>query len=92
MRRFLVITLVIHILIYSTQATLTPNNKKSKKNPAEVKMNHGPVNSDVFQRGLVDAEPQAANIIAEANTYYRETSLKNFNGTVLGYVTPVSLY
>ena len=83
------VVLIIPILATCVHSTLTPNNKKTKKNPPEVKMNSGPVSLDVFDRGLVDAEPQSLSIIQEANTYYRDTSLKNFNGTVLGYVTPV---
>jgi len=90
MKYQLSVVLLVPLLAISVHSTLTPNSKKSKKNPPEVKMNSGPVNLDVFERGLVDAEPQSLSIIQEANTYYRETSLKNFNGTVLGYVTPVN--
>lgn len=74
-----------------TFATLGPSNTKKgkQKSPQEIKMNEGPVEKNVFERGLVESEPLASSIIAEANTYYHQTSLKNFNGTVLGYVTPV---
>ncbi|KAG5684410.1 hypothetical protein PVAND_013644 [Polypedilum vanderplanki] len=84
------IILAVFALISSqTSATLNPNSKKSKqKNPQEIKMNSGPVDKSVFDRNLVDTEPIAAKIVAEANTYYKETNIKNFNGTVLGYVTP----
>ena len=89
MKYQLSVVLLIPLLATCVHSTLNPNSKKSKKNPPDVKTNSGPVNLDVFERGLVDAEPQSLSIIQEANTYYRETSLKNFNGTVLGYLTPV---
>lgn len=83
---YLIMTLVTGVL-----ATLGPSNTKKgkQKTPPEIKMNVGPVDKNVFDRGLVEAEPLASAIISEANTYYKDTSLKNFNGVVLGYVTPV---
>lgn len=83
------LALITCLLISSAHSTLNPKSKKSKKNSSEVKTNSGPVSLSVFERGFVDAEPQAVNIIQEANTYFQETGIKNFNGTVLGYVTPV---
>jgi chitinase domain-containing protein 1 len=84
---------VMVALVTAALATLGPSNTKKgkQKAPAEVKTNQGPVDKSVFDRGLVDAEPLASSIISEANTYFRDTSLKNFNGTVLGYVTPVKI-
>lgn len=76
-------------------STLNPSkNKKGKQKSQEaiVKINKGPVDKSVYDRNLVDNEPMAADILSEANTYYENTHLKNFNGTVLGYVTPVSLF
>jgi chitinase domain-containing protein 1 len=77
-------------LLALTCATLNPSkNKKAKqKNVQEVKMNEGPVDKSVFERNLVETEPLASLILSEAHTYYKDTNLKNFNGTVLGYVTP----
>lgn len=83
--------LTILTLIVFTSATLNPSKNKKGKSKAtpEAKVNSGAVDKNVFDRNLVEIEPQSTSIISEANTYYRETGLKNFNGTVLGYVTPV---
>lgn len=82
---------ILVTLVTTVLGTLGPSNTKKgkQKTPPEIKINQGPVDKSVFDRGLVDAEPLASSIISEANTYYKDTSLKNFNGTVLGYVTPV---
>lgn len=94
--RFLLNGLVITILVYSVSSTLNPSkNKKGKQksqDTAEIKVNKGPQFHSVYERNLVDSEPLASDIVAQAHTYYKEKSLKNFNGTVLGYVTPVSSY
>lgn len=84
---------IIFTLIVYLSATLGPSKKNKGKQKAvvEIKMNKGPVNEDVFGRTLVELDPLASSIIAEANTYYKDTSIRNFNGSVLGYVTPVKL-
>jgi hypothetical protein len=84
---------LIAILIASASATINPsNNKKNKQKTTgdDVKEKSGPQDKSVYERNLVDNEPLASDIIAEAGTHFKETGLKNFNGTVLGYVTPVS--
>lgn len=44
---------------------------------------------NVFDRGLVDdEEPLGKDILVESGAYYKDTTDRNFNGTVLGYVTP----
>lgn len=85
--------LVLFALVQYSEATLNPSKKKGKgKQKAQevVNTNSGPQEKSVYERNLVVEEPLATDILKEANTYYKETSLKNFNGTVLGYVTPVS--
>lgn len=88
--------LVITYLICSVSSTINPSkNKKGKQKSqtaADVKINKGPQLLSVYDRNLVDNEPLASDIVAEANTYYKERSVKNFNGTLLGYVTPVSQF
>lgn len=82
----------IALLTFVT-ATINPSkNKKTKqKTTSEVKINKGPQERSVYERNLVDHEPLASEIISEAHTYYKDTSLKNFNGSLLGYVTPVRI-
>lgn len=75
------------------ESTLNPskNKAKSKQKVKEVvNSKSGAQEKSVYDRNLVVQEPLAVDIVSEANTYYKETSLKNFNGSVLGYVTPVS--
>lgn len=82
-------------LLTSVKATINPSkSKKTKQKTAaevNVKINKGPQERSVYERNLVDHEPLASEIIAEAHTYYKDTSLKNFNGSLLGYVTPVRI-
>lgn len=79
--------------ISCVSSTINPskNKKGNKRNqePHSVKINKGPQEKSVYERNLVESEPLASDIIAEAHTYYKYTNLKNFNGSVLGYVTPV---
>ena len=81
MKKFLILILCIFTIAIGAQAQQTE---------VKVKINVGPQDRSVYERNLVDNEPLASDIIAESGAYYKETSLKNFNGTVLGYVTPVS--
>lgn len=49
----------------------------------------GPVDRNVFERGLVDDdEPLIKDILVESGAYYKNTKDRHFNGTILGYVTP----
>lgn len=84
--------IVLILLTTCVSATINPSkNKKGKQKISDVnvKVNKGPQEKSVYDKNLVDIEPLASEIIAEAHTYYRETYIKNFNGSLLGYVTPV---
>lgn len=84
---------VVFLFLQYGESTLNPskNKAKSKQKLKEVvNPNSGPQEKSVYEKNLVVEEPLASDILVEANTYYKETSLKNFNGTILGYVTPVS--
>lgn len=75
-----------------SQATISPSSKGKKAKASkekELKVNEGPVEDNVFERVLVDEEPSAADILMENGAYCKDTSRRLFNGTVLGYVTPV---
>lgn len=49
----------------------------------------GPIDLSVFDRNLVDDdEALAKEVIVESGAYYKDTSDRQFNGTILGYVTP----
>lgn len=91
--KILLNSVLLIALTSCVSSTLNPSkNKKGKQKAQEanVKVNKGPQEKSVYDRNLVDNEPLASEILSEANTYYGNTALKNFNGTVLGYVTPVS--
>lgn len=71
-------------------ATLSPSNKNKKpKSGKDIKVKSGPQPDSVFDRNLVEEEPMARDIIVENAAYYKDTKNRLFNGTVLGYVTPV---
>lgn len=72
--------------------TISPSSKgKRAKTPKELKVNVGPADKSVFDRNLIEDEPLARDILAEHGAYFQDTSARRFDGTVLGYVTPVRL-
>lgn len=88
---FLLLSICTLYELPSIDTTISPSSKgKKSKQPKELKVIAGPVTDNVFDRGLVDDEPLANDILMEHSAYYRDTAIRNFNGTVLGYVTPVS--
>lgn len=90
MKFFVGVVLVALATVQLTGATLSPSDIKNKgKKVKELKTKQGPQANSVFERGLVQQEPSAKDILVENAAYHEETSLKNFNGKVLGYVTPV---
>ncbi|XP_001869617.2 chitinase domain-containing protein 1 [Culex quinquefasciatus] len=89
MKFFVVVVLVALATVQLTGATLSPSDIKNKgKKVKELKTKQGPQANSVFERGLVQQEPSAKDILVENAAYHEVTSLKNFNGKVLGYVTP----
>ncbi|XP_055711105.1 chitinase domain-containing protein 1 [Phlebotomus papatasi] len=77
---------IVLIVISSVSCTLTPNSKSQKgSKTGELKVRKGPVNNP---RDLVREEPSAKEILKENGAYYYNTSIKNFKGTVLAFVTP----
>lgn len=86
------LALVALLLVVSiVDATLVPS-KKGKKAAKELKTKQGPQPSSVLDRNLVEEEPAARDILVEHATYFRDTDRRLFDGTVLGYVTPVNIY
>lgn len=93
MRQIFAFLALLLALVQISGGTLTPSDVKGKgKKVKELKVKQGPQPSSVFDRGLIQEEPSAKDILVESGAYYEETALKNFKGTVLGYVTPVSEY
>uniref|UniRef100_A0A8D8GDF6 Chitinase domain-containing protein 1 n=1 Tax=Culex pipiens TaxID=7175 RepID=A0A8D8GDF6_CULPI len=89
MKFFVGVVLLGLATVHLTGATLSPSDIKNKgKKVKELKTKQGPQATSVFERGLVQQEPSAKDILVENAAYHEETALKNFNGKVLGYVTP----
>ncbi|XP_034475362.1 chitinase domain-containing protein 1 [Drosophila innubila] len=67
--------------------TLSPDSK-SKSKHKESKYLRGPQDNDVFGLDLISSEPLPKDILMNHEAYYKDTALRHFNGTTLGYVTP----
>lgn len=81
--------LVIVVSLGLCLATISPGDK-NKNQQKTVKVRKGPIEDNVFERKLIDEEPSPQSIIVESGAYCKNTERRMFNGTVLGYVTPVS--
>lgn len=89
MKQFTGTVLLLLTALQLSTGTLSPSDVKNKNKKAkELKVRQGPQPTSVLERGLVQEEPSAKDILVESGTFYEETALKNFKGTVLGYVTP----
>jgi hypothetical protein len=90
----ILIKLCLIFVIFSSVAhgTLTPKSKNDKKTTKtkEFKVKVTPDSLSVFDRNLIEEEPVSRDILVENQAYYKDTKTRRFNGTVLGYVTPVS--
>lgn len=84
-RRQLLFLLDIGTVLSLAAATISPGNKV--KQNKQLKVKSGPQEENVIDRNLVEEEPMAKDILIENAGYHKETSLRHFNGTVLGYVT-----
>ncbi|XP_034101481.1 chitinase domain-containing protein 1 [Drosophila albomicans] len=81
--------IMLLLLLCSQQATATLSpDSKSKSKHKESKFLRGPQDSDVFDLDLVSSEPLPKDILMHHDAYYKDTALRHFNGTTLGYVTP----
>lgn len=76
------------LLISKVESTISPGDK-SQKQPKPLKVKTGPRVESVFDLDLIDIEPSAKEILINSGSYYKDTSARRFNGTVLGFVTPV---
>lgn len=92
---FLTLTVIFGASISSVNSTLSPKSKGDKSRnvvkpeKVELVLKTGALEENIFERGLIDDEPSAKDIIVENGAYYKDTAINYFNGSVLGYVTPV---
>ena len=85
---------ILLLLISEMNSTLSKRDKKKKAKdndkvveykPAKV----GPTEKSVYSKSLVTGEQLVAkDILENHSSYFKDTALKNFEGPVLGYVTP----
>lgn len=88
-RLCLVLALCVHLA--GVSGTISKSDKTKSKSKLNVKT--GKIDKTVFDRDLVTQdEPSSKSILMESGAYYQDTALRNFNGTVLGYVTPVNQF
>lgn len=82
-------------ILCEVHCTLSPSNKSKKGNKTgkekELNIKVGAQRYSVFDRNLIEDEPSARDILVECGSYYKDTENRLFNGTVLGYVTSVSI-
>lgn len=73
-------------------ATLTPKSPRGNKENINKldKVRLGPQNYTVFDKNFVTEAATAKDILGNYQAFFRETDEYNFDGLVLGYVTPVS--
>uniref|UniRef100_A0A1A9X0P7 Chitinase domain-containing protein 1 n=1 Tax=Glossina brevipalpis TaxID=37001 RepID=A0A1A9X0P7_9MUSC len=86
LKEMMLLTLLV-LFIYAALGTITPGNKVKGKSK-QLKLKNGPQNVSVYDLDLIEAEPSAKDILINCQAYFKDTSLRNFNNTVLGYVTP----
>jgi len=63
-------------------------SKSDKKGQGKITSVGGPSDVSVYQKNLVSINLKAKNIVKNYNSYFQDTVQRNFNGPVLGYVTP----
>uniref|UniRef100_T1K9A3 Chitinase domain-containing protein 1 n=1 Tax=Tetranychus urticae TaxID=32264 RepID=T1K9A3_TETUR len=78
------ILLIFLVFCVVTDATLTPDDSGNKDRKPGYE---GSSNSSLADRGLLVTNPKVKDILREYQIYSEDAS-RNFNGTVLGYVTP----
>ncbi|XP_037094017.1 chitinase domain-containing protein 1-like [Pollicipes pollicipes] len=84
MKVFITFTVLLSALSIAL-GTLSPDDSKGKK---KAKALSGPVSTSVEERGLVKTAITAKEIVQHHAAYSRATAEANFEGPVLGYVTP----
>ncbi|XP_036343686.1 chitinase domain-containing protein 1-like, partial [Rhagoletis pomonella] len=80
---------VLLIVASLIEATISPRKGRVEKTKAIKPLNvlAGPHDKSVFERNLIDVRPLPQEILEHNAAYYKDTTLRNFNDTVLGYVT-----
>ncbi|XP_011303310.1 chitinase domain-containing protein 1 [Fopius arisanus] len=83
-----ILKISLWFLLGTATCTLSPPTDKHRRDKGKVESKKGPVNQNVFDRGLVVQEPKPIDILRESGLYYKDTNFRQFTGEVLGYITP----
>ncbi|KAF7282679.1 hypothetical protein GWI33_002149 [Rhynchophorus ferrugineus] len=79
----------IFLYVVSASQTLSPKNRGNKKKQDEkYKTKIGPQKYTVFDKKFVTETVAGRDILSNYRAFFAETDEYNFNGLVLGYVTP----
>ncbi|EFA08676.1 chitinase domain-containing protein 1 [Tribolium castaneum] len=81
--------LILVTLLSAVHGTLTPKSRKDKRDDKFfVHIKTGPQNITVFDRNLVTEAATPREVLQNYLAYFREIDNYQFDGLVLGYVTP----
>lgn len=91
----LCLLLYLAFIIATNNATIAPGEGRAKSKSTTsvktLKIYEGLRDQSLQELKLIKPEPSAKDILIYHGTYYRELSQRHFNGTILGYLTPVSV-
>jgi len=92
MKTFQICLFVYYCLAFSfhlSNGTLSQSDKKAKKQQINKNVKTGPDAKSVYSKGLVTTKINGKNdILDHYENYFQDTEFNNFDGTILGYVTP----
>ena len=77
--------MVLMCLINGYWVTFSKSDKKAK---GKIKSEQGTTDISVYTKNLVSINMKSKDILKNYNSYFKDTKQRNFNGPVLGYVTP----
>lgn len=84
--------LIFLTLLKHSDSTLSQSDKKvkkDKKSGTSETLKSGPIDSTVYAKSLVTSKISGkSDILQHYANYHQDTQLNNFDGQVLGYVTP----
>lgn len=86
--------LILHlaIIIVICNGTISPGKTRSKKKSSlqSIDAFEGVRNQSLQELKLIKPDTTSKDILTYHGTYHRNISQRHFNGTVLGYLTPVN--
>ena len=94
LNRTLCYVCIFLLLASDINCTLSKRDKKKKSKETDKVVEYkpskpGPSEKSVISKSLLSGEELVArNILEHHSAYFKDTFIKNFAGTVLGYVTP----